>query len=131
MAEEKENEEVYVGSIDQGTSSTRFVIYDREANPIASHQVEFTQFYPEAGWVEQDPMEILESVKMCTAKALDKATADGYNVDRGLKAIGIANQRETTVVWSKSSGLPLHNAIVWMDARTSSVCRLIFWVVQL
>ncbi|XP_008795833.1 glycerol kinase-like isoform X2 [Phoenix dactylifera] len=123
MAEEKEKEEVYVGSIDQGTSSTRFVIYDREAKPIASHQVEFTQFYPEAGWVEQDPMEILESVKVCTAKAVDKATADGYNVDRGLKAIGIANQRETTVVWSKSSGLPFHHAIVWMDVRTSSICR--------
>lgn len=76
-------------------------------------------------WVEQDPMEILESVKVCTAKALDKATADGYNVDKGLKAIGIANQRETTVVWSKLSGLPLYNAIVWMDVRTSSICRCV------
>ncbi|KAG1327104.1 glycerol kinase-like [Cocos nucifera] len=131
MAEEKETEEVYVGSIDQGTSSTRFVIYDREAKPIASHQVEFTQFYPEAGWVEQDPMEILESVKVCTAKALDKATADGHNVDGGLKAIGIANQRETTVVWSKSSGLPLHSAIVWMDVRTSSICSTYFSAIKL
>lgn len=68
-------------------------------------------------------MEILESVKVCMAKALDKATAAGYNVDNGLKAIGLTNQRETTLVWSKSTGSPLHNAIVWMDARTSSICR--------
>lgn len=68
-------------------------------------------------------MEILESVKVCVAKAVDKATADGHNVDGGLKAIGLTNQRETTVVWSKSSGVPLYNAIVWMDARTTSICR--------
>lgn len=68
-------------------------------------------------------MEIVESVRICMARALDKATADGHNVDSGLKAIGLTNQRETTVVWSKSTGLPLYNAIVWMDARTSSICR--------
>ncbi|KAK4771930.1 hypothetical protein SAY86_013705 [Trapa natans] len=117
------SEEVYIGSIDQGTTSTRFFIYDSSARLIGSHQIEFTQFYPEAGWVEHDPREILESVKVCMAKALDKATADGYNVDGGLKATGLSNQRETTVVWSKSTGLPLYNAIVWMDARTSSICR--------
>ncbi|CAN6999981.1 unnamed protein product [Brassica oleracea var. botrytis] len=113
----------FIGSIDQGTTSTRFIIYDHDARAVASHQVEFTQFYPEAGWVEHDPMEILESVKVCIAKAIDKATADGHNVDGGLKAIGLTDQRETTVVWSKSTGLPLHKAIVWMDARTSSICR--------
>ncbi|XP_021298529.1 glycerol kinase [Herrania umbratica] len=116
-------EEVFIGSVDQGTTSTRFIIYDKSARPIGSHQVEFTQFYPEAGWVEHDPMEILESVRVCIAKALDKATADGHNVDCGLKAIGLTNQRETTLLWSKSTGCPLYNAIVWMDARTSSVCR--------
>ncbi|KAK6267684.1 hypothetical protein QUC31_011844 [Theobroma cacao] len=116
-------EEVFIGSVDQGTTSTRFIIYDKSARPIGSHQVEFTQFYPEAGWVEHDPMEILESVRVCIAKALDKATADGHNVDSGLKAIGLTNQRETTLLWSKSTGCPLYNAIVWMDARTSSVCR--------
>nr|CAD1827774.1 unnamed protein product [Ananas comosus var. bracteatus] len=115
--------EVFVGSLDQGTTSTRFIIYDRNAKPIASHQVEFTQFYPEAGWVEHDPMEIMESVRVCMAKAIDKATADGYNVDAGLKAVGLTNQRETTVAWSKSTGRPLYNAIVWMDVRTSSICR--------
>ncbi|CAK9185617.1 unnamed protein product [Ilex paraguariensis] len=116
-------EEVFIGSIDQGTTSTRFLIYDSLARAIGSHQVEFTQFYPEAGWVEHDPMEILESVRMCIAKAIDKATADGYNVDSGLKAIGLTNQRETTVVWSKSTGCPLNNAVVWMDVRTSPICR--------
>lgn len=68
-------------------------------------------------------MEIVESVRVCIAKAIDKATADGYNVDSGLKAIGLTNQRETTVVWSKSTGLPLYKAIVWMDVRTTSICR--------
>ena len=68
-------------------------------------------------------MEILESVRTCIAKAMDKATADGHNVDKGMKAIGLTNQRETTLLWSKSTGYPLHNAIVWMDVRTSSICR--------
>ncbi|XP_006852853.2 glycerol kinase [Amborella trichopoda] len=122
MAKERE-EEVYVGAIDQGTTSSRFIIYDGNANPVASHQVEFTQFYPESGWVEHDPMEILESVRDCMEKALDKATVAGHNVESGLKAIGITNQRETTLVWSKSTGDPLYNAIVWMDVRTSSICR--------
>lgn len=76
--------------------------------------------------MEHDPAEILESVRVCTAKALDKATADGFNVDKGLKCVGLTNQRETTLVWSKSTGLPLYNAIVWMDARTSDVCRCLF-----
>ncbi|KAK8514276.1 hypothetical protein V6N13_063175 [Hibiscus sabdariffa] len=116
-------QEIYIASIDQGTTSTRFLIYDKSARVIGSHQIEFTQFYPEAGWVEHDPMEILESVRLCITKALDKTTADGHNVDSGLKAIGLTNQRETTVVWSKSTGCPLYNAIVWMDARTSSICR--------
>jgi glycerol kinase len=119
----KGEEEVYVASIDQGTTSTRFIIYDRHARPVVSHQLEFKQHYPEAGWVEHDPMEIMESVKICMAETLGKAAANGLNVDAGLKAIGITNQRETTVMWSKSTGLPLYNAIVWMDVRTSSICR--------
>lgn len=117
------SEDVFVGAIDQGTSSSRFIIYDQSSKTIGCHHVEFTQFYPQAGWVEHDAMEILESVKVCVAKAVDKATADGFNVDKGLRAIGLTNQRETTLVWSKSTGRPLYNAIVWMDARTSSICR--------
>ncbi|KAL3511919.1 hypothetical protein ACH5RR_024636 [Cinchona calisaya] len=76
----------------------------------------------QAGWVEHDPTEILESVQVCFTKVIDKATADGHHIDSGLKAIGITNQRETTVIWSKSTGRPLYNAIVWMDVRTSSIC---------
>lgn len=69
-------------------------------------------------------MEILESVRVCMTKAMENASHDGYNVfNGGIKTIGITNQRETTVVWSKSTGLPLYNAIVWMDVRTSSICR--------
>ncbi|KAI9107565.1 hypothetical protein K1719_021602 [Acacia pycnantha] len=116
-------EEAFIGSIDQGTTSTRFIIYDRSAKAIASHQVEFTQHYPEAGWVEHDPMEILDSVRVCFTGALDKAKAERIDVVKGLKAVGVTNQRETTLLWSISTGLPLYNAIVWMDARTSSVCR--------
>ncbi|XP_010250262.1 PREDICTED: glycerol kinase-like [Nelumbo nucifera] len=118
-----EKVERFIGSIDQGTTSTRFIIYDQSARPVGSHQIEFTQFYPQAGWVEHNPMEILESVRICMEKAIDKATVDGHNVEKGLKAIGLTNQRETTLVWSKSTGLPLYNAIVWMDARTTSICR--------
>ncbi|KOM27275.1 hypothetical protein LR48_Vigan406s008500 [Vigna angularis] len=116
-------EDVFIGAIDQGTTSSRFIIYDGSSKAIGIHHVEFTQFYPQPGWVEHDPMEILESVKVCVAKAVDKATADGFNVDKGLKAIGLTNQRETALVWSKSTGLPFYNAIVWMDGRTSSICR--------
>ncbi|KAL7162651.1 hypothetical protein ACSBR2_043020 [Camellia fascicularis] len=70
-------------------------------------------------------MEMLETVRICMSKAIDKATVDGYNVDGGLKAIGLTNQRETTLVWSKSTILHLYNAIVWMDVRTSSICKSI------
>ncbi|CAN1797183.1 Glycerol kinase [Linum perenne] len=70
-------------------------------------------------------MEILDIVKTCMAKAVDKATTDGHNIDDSLKVIGLTNQRETTLIWSKSTGLPLHNAIVWMDVRTSSICRFV------
>ncbi|CAL5437535.1 unnamed protein product [Camellia sinensis] len=100
---EMSKENLFIGSIDQGTISTRFILYDKNAHPIGSHQVEFTQFYPQAGWVEHDPMKIIESVKICMSKAIDKAIIDG-----GLKAIRLTNQRETMVVWSKSTGLHLY-----------------------
>ncbi|XP_074574679.1 glycerol kinase-like [Curcuma longa] len=116
-------EDVFIGAIDQGTTSTRFIIYDRDVKPVACHQMEFTQFYPETGWVEQDPMEILQSVRVCMEKAVEKATAAGRNVDAGLRAIGITNQRETTVVWSRSTGHPLYHAVVWMDSRTDDICK--------
>ncbi|KAI5083000.1 hypothetical protein GOP47_0002743 [Adiantum capillus-veneris] len=116
-------EPAFIGALDQGTTSTRFIIYDRSATLIASHQLEFTQIYPQAGWVEHDPMEILETVKVCIRGALEKAKESCNFTVTDLKAIGITNQRETTLVWSKSTGKPLYNAIVWMDVRTSPVCR--------
>ncbi|KAJ7560200.1 hypothetical protein O6H91_04G118300 [Diphasiastrum complanatum] len=116
-------EPAFVGAIDQGTTSTRFLLYDRHGKPVASHQVEFSQIYPHAGWVEHNPREILETVKVCVQETYEKAKAQGLPVDGNVKAIGITNQRETTVIWRKSTGLPLYNAIVWMDARTSAICR--------
>ncbi|KAG6548815.1 hypothetical protein Mapa_009576 [Marchantia paleacea] len=110
----------YIAAIDQGTTSTRFMVYNSKAHVVASHQVEFSQIMPEAGWVEHDPMEILETVRVCMRESLKKV---GPEVAAGLKGIGITNQRETTVVWSKSTGRPLHNAIVWMDVRSASICR--------
>lgn len=113
----------YIAAIDQGTTSTRFVLYDSNARAVASHQVEFSQLHPRAGWVEHNPLEILDTVRSCMQEALKKAAAAGLNVEGNVKGVGITNQRETTVVWSRSSGKPLHNAIVWMDGRTSSICR--------
>ncbi|CAM6100245.1 unnamed protein product [Calypogeia fissa] len=116
-------EGAYIGAIDQGTTSTRFMLYNNKAQVVASHQVEFTQIMPEPGLVEHDPMEILDTVKLCMKETLDKVSTTHPGVKKGLKGIGITNQRETTVVWSKSTGLPLYNAIVWMDVRSASVCR--------
>ncbi|CAL5360123.1 unnamed protein product [Camellia sinensis] len=117
-------ENLFIGSIDQGTISTRFILYDKNAHPIGSHQVEFTQFYPQAGWVEHDPMKIIESVKICMSKAIDKAIIDG-----GLKAIRLTNQRETMVVWSKSTGLHLYRKWVVQtpDIPTQPVVK-VAWV---
>ncbi|EFJ14127.1 hypothetical protein SELMODRAFT_121015 [Selaginella moellendorffii] len=111
----------FVAAIDQGTTSTRFILYDQDAKPVASHQLEFEQIYPQAGWVEHDPLEILKSVKVCMEETLNKAPSKGLSV--AVKAIGITNQRETSIIWSKSTGKPLYNAIVWMDGRTSSICK--------
>ncbi|KAJ0095310.1 hypothetical protein Patl1_15270 [Pistacia atlantica] len=93
-------EKIFIGAIDQGTTSTRFIIYDQKARPIGSHQVEFTQFYPEAGYAQSCGWSMirLRYWRVCMAKALDKAKADGHNVDGGLKAIGLTNQRETTSI---------------------------------
>ncbi|CAL8463144.1 g2678 [Coccomyxa elongata] len=110
-----------VGAIDQGTQSTRFLIYDRTARLIASHQVEFTQITPRPGWVEHDPLEVWQSVLVCLEKAVKAAkTKEG---DIKIVAVGITNQRETTLVWDRTTGKPLHNAIVWMDRRTAGICQ--------
>ncbi|KAK9907548.1 hypothetical protein WJX75_005787 [Coccomyxa subellipsoidea] len=112
-----------IGAIDQGTQSTRFLLYDRSANLVASHQVEFTQITPKPGWVEHDPLEIWESVNQCLDKALEAARSKVGDVK--VVALGITNQRETTLVWDRTTGKSLHNAIVWMDRRTASICQRI------
>ncbi|MDH3907309.1 MAG: FGGY family carbohydrate kinase, partial [Gammaproteobacteria bacterium] len=106
-------------AIDQGTSSSRTVIYDDRANVVASAQQEFRQIYPESGWVEHDPEEIWASVRQVTREALAKA---GITI-RDIAGIGITNQRETTVVWDRRSGECIYNAIVWQDRRTAAYCR--------
>jgi glycerol kinase len=103
-------------AIDQGTSSSRTVVYDREATPLASAQREFTQIYPQPGWVEHDPEEIWTSVQSVTREALQEAGISAADV----AGIGITNQRETTLVWDREDGRCIYNAIVWQDRRTAS-----------
>ncbi|XP_034469902.1 glycerol kinase isoform X2 [Hippoglossus hippoglossus] len=115
-----------VAAIDQGTSSTRFLVFNsKTAELLSHHQVEIKQSFPKEGWVEEDPKEILNSVYECMERTCEKLTQ--LNIDiSNIKAIGVTNQRETTVVWDKETGEPLYNAIVWLDLRTqSTVERLI------
>jgi glycerol kinase len=106
-------------AIDQGTSSSRTVIYDHSARVVASVQQEFPQLYPKPGWVEHDPEAIWSSVTAVMSGALQKARA----VAGDISAIGITNQRETTIVWDRDTGEPVYNAIVWQDRRTAEFCQ--------
>ena len=108
----------YIASIDQGTSSSRFMVFDKGGNVIASHQKEHKQFYPKASWVEHDPEEIWEAVKHCISYGL---YSGGIAKDE-IVSLGITNQRETTVIFNKNTGQPYHNAIVWNDMRTTPLC---------
>ena len=105
----------YIGALDQGTSSTRFMIFDADARVIASHQLEHKQIFPNPGWVEHDGAEIWMRTQEVIAGALDKAGLKPGD----LTAIGITNQRETTIAWDVKTGKPLHNALVWQDTRTA------------
>ncbi|KRC66764.1 glycerol kinase [Aeromicrobium sp. Root236] len=107
----------YVGSIDQGTTSTRFMIFDHSGNEVARHQLEHDQIMPQAGWVEHNPAEIWERTSAVIQTALTKAGLGAED----LAALGITNQRETTVVWNKNTGRPYYNAIVWQDTRTDRI----------
>jgi glycerol kinase len=109
----------YVGAIDQGTTSTRFMVFDHAGKVIAVDQKEHEQIYPKPGWVEHNPIEIWDRTKDVIAGALAKA-----NLTAGdLAAVGVTNQRETTVVWDKTTGEPVYNAIVWQDTRTDVICN--------
>lgn len=112
----------FVGSIDQGTTSTRFLIFNQDGEPVASHQVEFQQFYPHPGWHEHDPLEIITSIEECIDGAVTAFEKQGHSIN-GIKTVGITNQRETTVVWDRETGEPLYNAIVWTDTRTQALAR--------
>jgi glycerol kinase len=105
----------YVGAIDQGTTSTRFMVFDQAARVVAVAQKEHEQIYPKPGWVEHDPLEILRRTEEVIAEALDQRGLRASD----LAAIGITNQRETTVLWERKTGKPVANAIVWQDTRVS------------
>jgi len=111
-------EQQYILAMDQGTTSSRAIIFDKDRNIVSIAQKEFTQIFPQPGWVEHDPHEIWSTQAGVTAEATTKAGLNGKNI----AAIGITNQRETIVVWEKESGRPIYNAIVWQDKRTADYC---------
>ena len=103
----------FIMALDQGTTSSRCIIYDRTGQQISVCQKEFRQIYPQAGWVEHDPMEIWQTQLEVAREAMRKIFAGPEDID----AIGITNQRETTIVWDKETGRPVYNAIIWQCAR--------------
>ena len=108
----------YVLAIDQGTTSTRCIVFNDAASPVATAQQEFPQHYPQPGWVEHDPEDIWRDTVAMMRQALEKSQVDVHDI----AAIGITNQRETVVVWDRATGKPIHNAIVWQDRRTADYC---------
>lgn len=111
--------EKYILSLDQGTTSSRAIVFDHAGRIVSSAQKEFTQHFPQAGWVEHDPNEIWSTQAGVAAEATVKAGINGT----GIAAIGITNQRETTIVWNRATGQPVYNAIVWQDRRTAEYCN--------
>ena len=109
----------YIIALDQGTTSSRALILDHDANVVSVAQREFTQIYPQAGWVEHNPMEIWAT----QSSTLNEAVAMAGITSDMIAGIGITNQRETTIVWEKESGKPVYNAIVWQCRRTADICE--------
>ena len=107
--------DTYIGAIDQGTTGTRFMVFDHGGEVVANAYEQHEQIYPEPGWVEHDPVEIWENTQEVVNRGLDDAGLDAEQ----LEALGITNQRETTVVWDEETGRPVHNALVWQDRRTT------------
>ena len=106
-------------SIDQGTSSTRSVLYNKKGEFLDASQEEFDQFFPNEGWVEHSPDQIWSSVLSTLTKLIERNELKSSEI----ASIGITNQRETTIVWNKKTGVPISNAIVWQDRRTSKFCE--------
>ena len=111
----------YIAAIDQGTTSTRFILFDKKGQICAVAQKEHTQFYPKAGWVEHDPKEIWSKTKEVIKEGMQSSGI----ISEEIAAIGITNQRETTIVWNKFTGEPYHNAVVWQDTRTDDICTIL------
>jgi glycerol kinase len=109
----------YAAAVDQGTTSTRFMIFDHAGAVVGVDQMEHEQIYPKPGWVEHDPMEIWARTQDVIAGGLKKANVD----PKDIAAVGVTNQRETTVIWEKATGKPVYNAIVWQDTRTDKICN--------
>src|SRR5690242_3824100 len=107
----------YVGAIDQGTTSTRFIVFGRRGEIIASEQKEHRQIYPKPGWVEHDALEIWQNTLEVIEATLQRAGLQAAD----LAAVGITNQRETTLLWDRRTGKPLHNALVWQDTRVADL----------
>lgn len=110
--------EKFILALDQGTSSSRAIVFDSKGTPVSVSQKEFTQYFPKPGWVEHNPMEIWSSQASVIAESISAIGINGKNI----AAIGITNQRETTIVWDAETGVPVYNAIVWQDRRTSEYC---------
>src|SRR5919108_2769507 len=108
----------YVLALDQGTTSSRAIVFDEDGRAVASAQRELDQHYPQPGWVEHDPLEIYRTQRETAREAVAKSKVPL----KELMAVGITNQRETTLLWDRQSGEPLHNAIVWQDRRTAPLC---------
>src|SRR5208282_150979 len=117
-AREPAGEGKYILALDQGTTSSRAIIFNRQARPVSMARRELRQIYPQPGWVEHDPEEIWETQLGCAREALERAGLGA----RDLAAVGITNQRETTILWERDSGRALGNAIVWQDRRTADQC---------
>ena len=109
----------YIGAIDSGTTSTRFMLFDQQGTVIAYDQREHQQIFPQSGWVEHDGLEIWERTRQVIGATLAKAQLSA----RDIAAVGITNQRETTLLWDRATGVPVHNAIVWQDTRTDRICH--------
>ena len=110
--------ESFVVALDQGTTSSRAILFNRSAEIVARAQYPFRQIYPQPGWVEHDPMEIWATERRALAEVVDTAHID----PKQIAAIGITNQRETTILWDRRTGEPVHNAIVWQCRRTAGIC---------
>src|SRR3989338_5447812 len=106
-------------AIDQGTTSTRAMIFDVHGQTLSSHQITFPQHFPNNGWVEHNPQDIWNTTVDCCKNAIQKASLTAEKIT----AIGISNQRETTIIWDKKTGEPVYPAIVWQDQRTAPICE--------